>query len=196
MRTKTNWIVCTALGIAAIAAGCGDGARDATQAAIDAAQQAVNAVKEDAEKYVPEELHKADDALQSARDALAKSDYHGALAAAREAADKAKQMAADAIGKKDEWEKSWNDLNNSIPSALDQVKRRADLYSAKGVRLPEGVDKDIVDSVKEQCDKLKQDWADAKAEAAKGNLKEAIEKGTGVKELIEKLRETLKMKTA
>jgi hypothetical protein len=195
MATKTNWVVCAVLAVTVVA-GCGGGERDATQAAIDAAQQAVNAVKEDAEKYVPGELHKADDALQSARDALAKSDYRGALAGAREAADKAKQMATDAIGKRLEWQKSWDDLNNSIPQAIDTLKRRADLYSAKGVKLPEGVDKDIVDSVKEQCDKLKQDWADAKAEAAKGNLRDAIEKGTGVKELIEKLRETLKMKTA
>jgi methionyl-tRNA synthetase len=194
MGPKIGWIACWAIGIVLLA-GCGNGERDATEAAINAAQSAVNAVQADAEKYVPEELAAARNALKSAREELDKSDFRGALTEAREAADKAKAMAADALGKKEQWQKSWKELNESIPKTMEAVRYRAALYSSKGVRLPEGVDHDVVDAAKAQYEELKAKWAEATSEAARGNLRDAIEKGTGVKEGLEKLKEMLHIKS-
>ena len=194
MRPNIGWIACGVIGIALLA-GCGNGERDATEAAINAAQAAVNAVQADAEKYVPEELAAARNALKSAREELDKSDFRGALAEAREAADKAKAMAADALGKKEEWRKNWKELNESIPKTMEAVRYRTALYSSKGVRLPEGVDHDVVDAAKAQYEELKAKWAEATSEATRGNLRDAIEKGTGVKEGLEKLKEMLHIKS-
>jgi methionyl-tRNA synthetase len=195
MASKKRWAVVGLLGIVLMAAGCGSGERDATEAAINAAQSAVNAVQADAEKYVPEELQAAQNALQSAREALAKRDYDKALAAARDATNKAKEMVSAAAGKKAEWEKGWRELNQAIPRTLDQIKYRAALYSSKGVRLPEGVDQDVVEQVKEEYEKLKESWTEATGEATRGRLREAIEKGTVVRDGLEKLKEMLKIKS-
>jgi len=195
MGRKLSWIAVGVAGIALLCGGCGNREKDATEAAINAAQSAVNAVQADAEKYVPEELQAARNALQSAREAFAKSDYDKALAAARDAADKARDMVSAAAGKKAEWEKSWKELNETIPKTLDQVRYRTALYSSKGVRLPEGVDSEIVEQAKSTYEELKQKWAEATSEATRGNLREAIEKGTAVREGLDAVKEMLKIKS-
>ena len=195
MGRKLSWIAVGVAGIALLCGGCGNREKDATEAAINAAQSAVNAVQADAEKYVPEELQAARNALQSAREAFAKSDYDKALAAARDAADKARDMVSAAAGKKAEWEKSWKELNETIPKTLDQVRYRTALYSSKGVRLPEGVDSEIVEQAKSTYEELKQKWGEATSEATRGNLREAIEKGTAVREGLDAVKEMLKIKS-
>jgi hypothetical protein len=195
MTTRlAKWMAGGALGLALLAAGCGRAERDATEAAINAAQSAMDSVQAEAEKYVPEQLATARKTLQSARDELAKNDYGGALAAARDAANKVNDMAAAAVGKKAEWRKNWEDLNQSIPRAMDQVKGRMDAYS-HGARMPEGVDKDMLEQVKAGYAVVKEEWEEAKAAAKHGDLGQAIEKATGTKEMLEKLREMLGIKT-
>jgi uncharacterized phage infection (PIP) family protein YhgE len=176
------------IAIAVMAAGCGSRQRDATDAAISAAQGAVDSVKTEAEKYVPEQVDAAEKSLQSAREALAKNDYQSALAKAQDAANQAKEMAKAAVGKKEEWEQAWKELNESLPKAMDQVNARIYAYS-HGARMPEGMDQDVLEEAKAEYARMKQGWEDAKSAAASGKLGEAIEKGTGVKELLEKLRE-------
>jgi uncharacterized phage infection (PIP) family protein YhgE len=176
--------------IAVIVVGCGSGQRDATDAAISAAQGAVDSVKAEAEKYVPEQVDAAEKSLQSAREALAKNDYQSALAKAQDAANQAKEMAKSAVGKKEEWEKTWKELNDSLPKAMDQVNARIYAYS-HGARMPEGMDQDVLEEAKAEYARMKQGWEDAKAAAANGKLGEAIEKGTGVKEFLTKLQDML-----
>jgi DNA repair exonuclease SbcCD ATPase subunit len=190
MARMRIWLACLALATALVGAGCRNGEKDATEAAIEAAQWAINSVEAEAQKYVPQELQAARNALQAARDALAKSDYRSALEEAREAANKAKQMAVDAVGKREESAKSWRELSDSIPRSMDQVKGKLDAYS-KGARMPEGMDKDMLDSAKAQYEQMKQSWEDAKAEAREGKLGDAIEKATGAKEMLAKLKEML-----
>ena len=194
MAKTIRWVASGVMGIALLAAGCGSRDREATEAAINATQAAVDAAQVDAEKYVPEQVQAAQGALQSARTALGKSDYDGALAAARDAANKAKEMAVSAVEKKKAWEKSWAELNESIPKSLEQVKYRLYAFS-HGARLPEGMEKDGLEEAEEQYAQLKQSWAEATGAATQGNLREAIEKGTGVKEALAELRETLGFKT-
>jgi HEPN domain-containing protein len=184
------WFV---LGMAVMLAACGDRRRDATEEAINAAQSAINAVRADAEKYVPEQLHAAERTLQSARDALSKGDYSSALASARDAANKARDMAVSAAGTKEEWKKTWNDLNQSLPKSMDQVKNRMDAYS-HGARMPEGLDKDILEEAKKEYADLKQRWENAKASAQRGDWGDAIQKSTGLQDAIAKLKEMLRIK--
>jgi hypothetical protein len=193
MVWKKNWIYCGLLAIALLAAGCGTAQKDATQAAINAAQSALNAVRAEAAKYLPNQLQAAQATLQNAKDALAKGDYPAALSAAKDAANKARDLAAAAAGKRDEWTKQWADLSASMPKSLDEVKNRLNAYS-HGARMPAGMDKDKLAYAKAQYDQLKQRWSDAISAASQGKMGDAINKASNAKELLAKLKEMLGIK--
>lgn len=193
MARKPTWVVSAFFGVALLVAGCRNAQKEATEAAINAAQTAINTVKDEAAKYVPDQLQAAQNALQSARDALAKGDYQAALNAARDAANKAKELATSSAARKDEWTKSWAELNQSLPKSMDAVKKKLDAY-ARGAHMPEGLDKDKLAEAKTEYDHLKQDWEDAKA-AAQQDLGDALKKASGVKDELEKLKEELGTKS-
>lgn len=193
MVKKTGWIVCALLGMALLAAGCGNAEKEATEAAISAAQAAINAGESEAQKYVPDQLQAAQTALQSAKDSFAKGDYPAALKAAQEATNKASEMVTAAAAKKEEWTKDWAELSASIPKTLDKVKYKLDAYS-RGAHMPEGIDETTLADAKAQYEQLKQSWAEASGAAAQGNLGEAMQKASGMKEPLAKLVEKLGVK--
>src|SRR5512140_1693566 len=90
--------------------------------AIKAADQAITAAAPEAQKYVPEQLTAARDALKAAQDMFAKGDYKGALAAATELGPKAKDLLAAAAAKKDELTKSWTEISGSLPQMVEAIK--------------------------------------------------------------------------
>lgn len=194
MTRKTAWIWVALLGIALIVVGCGNAQKEATEAAINAAQAAINAAQGEAAKYVPDQLQAAQTALQNAKDAVAKGDYQAALSAAQEAANKAKDLAAAAAAKRDEWTKEWADLSTSMPKSLDEVKAKLNAYS-HGAHMPAGMDKSKLADAKTQYEQLKQGWADATATATQGNMADAINKVTGLKDMLAKLKEMLGIKS-
>jgi hypothetical protein len=194
MTRKTSWIPCGVLGLALLAAGCGNAQKEATNAAVNAAQTALDAAQVEAAKYVPDQLQAAKTALQSAKDTLAKGDYQAALTAAEDAASKAKELAAAAKAKKEEWTKTWADLNESMPKSMNQVKSKLDAY-AHGAHMPKGMDKEKLADAKAQYEQLKQSWADASAAATQGNLGDALKKASGMKVALAKLMEMLGIKS-
>lgn len=193
MVKKTGWIVCALLGMALLGAGCGNAEKEATEAAISAAQAAINAGESEAQKYVPDQLQAAQTALQSAKDSFAKGDYPAALKAAQEATNQASEMVTAAAAKKEEWTKDWAELSASIPKTLDKVKYKLDAYS-RGAHMPEGMDETRLADAKAQYEQLKQSWAEGLGAAAQGNLGEAMQKASGMKEPLAKLVEMLGVK--
>jgi HAMP domain-containing protein len=175
--------------------GCGNAQREATEAAINAAQQAVDSVQVEAAKYVPEELGKAKQALQSARDSLAKGDYQTALASARDAANRARNLAVSAAAKKKEWSDAWNSLNESLPKSMTLVRAKLEAYS-RGARLPEGMDKDGLEQAKAQFERLKQQWTEATSSATQGLLGDAVKKASELKLELADLMARLGIKTS
>jgi ATP-dependent Clp protease ATP-binding subunit ClpA len=194
MSRKTGWISVALLGVALIVAGCNHAQKEATEAAINAAQAAINAAQGEAAKYVPDQLQAAQNALQSAKDSVAKGDYQAALNAAQDAANKAKDLAAAAAAKRDEWTKEWADMSNSMPKSLDEIKAKLNAYS-HGAHMPTGMDKTTLADAKEQYEKLKQGWADATSTATQGNMADAIKKATDLKGMLAKLKEMLGIKS-
>ena len=192
MARKMSWVLCGVLGVALFAAGCGSAQKEATEAAVNAAQTAINSVQSEAAKYVPDQLSAANNALQSAKDALNKGDYTAALAAAKDAASKAKELAAAAAAKKQEWTQAWTSMSESMPKSLDAVKAKLD---ADSKHLPAGMDKDKLAAAKTQYEQLKQTWADASAAATQGNLGEALKKSSGLKDILAQLKELLGIKS-
>jgi hypothetical protein len=186
------WIVCSVLGGALLAGGCGNAQKDSTEAAINAAQGAINSVQDEAAKYVPEQLQAANNSLQSARDALAKGDYGGALAFAKDATGRTKELAEAAAAKKQEWTQIWASLKETIPRSLEAVKVKLDAYSR---RAPAGPDEDKLAEAKMQYERLKQTWAEASGAETQGKLGEAIKKASGLKEALAQLQEKLGLKS-
>jgi HEPN domain-containing protein len=173
---------------------CGGAEKEATEGAINGAQTAINAASSEAAKYVPDQLKSAQDTLRNAKDALAKGDYSAALSGAKDAAKKASDMVAAAAAKKQELMKDWTSLSASMPKSMEQIKARMDAYS-HGARMPEGTDKSVLATAKDQYAQLKQAWADATAAAQSGNLGEAMQKAAGIKDMLAKLKEMLGIKS-
>jgi hypothetical protein len=191
---KMKWMVSGVLGMAMLAAACGNAQKEATAAAIAAAQSAITAAQGEAAKYAPDQLKAAQDAVQSAKDALAKDDYEAALKGAQDAAAKAKDLAAAAAAKKDELMKGWNSLNASIPKQMQEVKAKLDAYS-HGAKMPAGMDKIKLADAKTQYEQLKQGMADATASFNQGNLADATNRASGLQDLLAKLMEMLGIKS-
>jgi hypothetical protein len=194
MLKKTSWPACGVLGLAILLAACGGAEKEATEGAINAAQTALNAAASEAAKYVPDQLKSAQDTLQSAKDAWTRGDYPAALSGARDASKKASDMVAAAAAKKQELMKDWTSLSESMPKSMEQIRARIDAYS-HGARMPEGMEKSVLATAKDQYTQLKQAWADATAAAQQGNLGDAMQKATGIKDMLAKLREMLGMKS-
>lgn len=193
MGKKMSWTVCVALATVLLLSGCTNAQKEATQAAVNAAQSALDAAAGEAEKYVPEQLQAAQTALQNAKDALAKGDYEAALKAAQDALGKAKDLPPSVAAKKDELKKSWDSLNESVTKYLEAVKTKLDAYS-RGAHLPEGMDKTKLAEAKEEYARLKKQWFDASADAARGALEDARKKASILKDQLSQLMEKLGIK--
>jgi hypothetical protein len=189
MKRKASLLVGT-LGLAFLIGGCGNAQRDATEAAVNAAQTAINAATNAAEKYVPAQTKAAQDALQTAKDYLAKGDYGLALRNAQDAAKKAKDALSAAAARKEEWTNTWNSLNQSVPRTMNEIQAKMNAYAKSG-KLPKGIDQSQMDEAKAQFDKLKQSWADTTAAYKNGNFADAMNKASTYKDGLAKLKELL-----
>lgn len=188
-KQRAGIFVCT-VGIALLFGGCGNAQREATEAAVNAAQTAINAATDTAGKYVPEQTKAAQDALQSAKDYLAKGDYGSALKSAQDAAKKAKDALSAASAKKEEWTNTWNNLNQSVPRTMNDIQAKINAYAKSG-KLPKGVDQSQMEEAKAQFEKLKQSWADVTATYKNGNFADAMNKAVTYKEGLARLKELL-----
>ena len=186
---QVSLLTCT-LGISLLLGGCGNASHDATEAAINAAQTAINASKGAAEKFAPEQVKAAQDAVDEARRTLAKNDYTAALKGAQDAAQKTREAVATASARKEEWTKTWDSLSASAPKYMNEVQAKMDAYTKYG-RLPKGLDSTQMEDAKRQYEQLKQGWADATAAHKSGNWIEAMKKAADFKEGLQKLRELL-----
>jgi len=116
------------------------------------------------------------------------------LSAAQDASSKAKGLAAAAAAKKDELTKNWASVSESFPKSLDAVKKNWDACS-HGAKMPAGMDKAKLADAKTQYDQLKQGWSDAAASFQQGNLLDAVNKTSVLKDGLAKLAEMLGIKS-
>lgn len=190
MRNRKIILLAGAIEIAALLGGCGSAQHDATEAAINAAQTAINAAQGAAEKFVPEQTKAAQDALQSAKESLAKGSYAEALKEARDATQKAKEAVSAATAKKEEWANTWQSLNATAPKVLSEVQAKVDIYNKYG-RYPKGVDKEHMDAAIAQLNESKQGWGEVTSLYKNGNWAEAMKKAATLQEGLQKLKDLL-----
>ena len=163
-----------------LAIACNSGKAPA-EAALKLAEEAVNSARTEAENLVPDDFRSLSDDLAAAKDAYAKKDYKGALAAAQSIQQKANDVTAKAKAKKDELAASWNALAADVPKAVEAVKSRVDMLS-QSKKLPKGLDAAKFDSAKNDLTAATATWAEAQAAQAAGKWDEAINKAREAKD--------------
>jgi hypothetical protein len=163
-----------------LAIACNSGKAPA-EAALKLAEEAVNSARTEAENLVPDDFRSLSDDLAAAKDAYAKKDYKGALAAAQSIQQKANDVTAKAKARKDELAASWNTVAADVPKAVEAVKSRVDMLS-QSKKLPKGLDAAKFESAKNDLTAATSTWAEAQAAQAAGKWDEAIDKAKQAKD--------------
>ena len=176
---KTFALVACVLLVAGLAACNAD--KGPADTAIKAADQAIAAAAPEAEKYVPGRLTAARDSLKVAQDQFAKGDYKGALAAATELGNRAKDLVTATAAKKDELTTAWNELAASLPQTVASIQAKVEELG-KMKKLPKGMDAAKLTQAKEGLAGITKAWEEASAAFTAGNITDALGKASGLKE--------------
>jgi hypothetical protein len=173
----SNWKALVALaGILAVAA-CSQ--KDPAAEAIAAAENALNAVYEDAQKYVPERYAEVKSELDTARAAFDEERYADAIAEVQDLPAKAEQLAKEAAAAKErqlsEMNADWARISGSLPARLQAIGSRLDELAGMR-RLPEGMDKQLLDEARAAHASAMTAWDEATTASAAGDVETAVGK--------------------
>ncbi|MEX0733843.1 MAG: hypothetical protein WD944_01770 [Steroidobacteraceae bacterium] len=183
-----SWKLVAALaGLLALAA-CSQ--KDPAQEAITAAENALNAVHEDAQRYVPERYAEVKAELDTARTAFNEERYADAIAAVRDLPAHAEELAKEAAAAKEqrvsEINADWARLSGSLPERLAGIGSRLDELG-KMRRLPEGMDKPLLEEAKAAFASAQTAWDEAGAAYTAGDLEVAVGKARAVEGMAQDL---------
>ena len=196
MKKQFVWLLAAMMSVLIV--GCANQKGPAEQA-IAGAETALAAVRDTAQKYVPDQLQAVDAQIASAKDAFAKGDYKGVLAAAPAitaaisgltAAAQAKE--ADAQAAMSKAKDAWSSISTDTPKMVAAIQSRVDILS-KSHHLPANVSKDALASAKSGLDSLKSTWSDAQSAAASGDYTTALSKAQAVKDKAAEIMHSLGM---
>ncbi len=184
---------------ALLVTGCAKQREPATKA-LDQIEKSLAEVKEDAAKYAPDGLKGVEAQLARLKTSLDNKDYENVLAGSPQlekavdslksavSSGKAQARAAFAAAKSE-----WDSLNAEVPKMVESIQTRVDALS-KSKRLPWGINKDEFEGAKSAFESMKSTWADASAEAKKGDPVEATSKGKSAKGMGQEIIDQLKIK--
>lgn len=150
------------------------GDMEPAQEALKAGQAAIESGREEAARYVPEELQKMDAALKAAQEHFDNKRYAEALAGAKDLALHGQEMAKAAAGRKDELTRAFEDINMAMPGLLERITSR---FDALGNQVPEGVDPAKFNEYKNMLPNLGKQMQDAAQAAQAGDIPRAVDLG-------------------
>jgi hypothetical protein len=184
MKKQSVWLLATVAAVLVV--GCANQKAPAQQA-VAGAETALAAVRDDAQKYVPDQLQSVDSQLAALKDSLIKGDYkavltgaptlNSAISSLKDAAEAKKADAEAALAKAKD---AWGPLSAEVPKMVDAIQSRITALS-KSHHLPKGVTKDGLASAKSGVDSLKSMWSDASNVSASGDFTTAVNKAEAVK---------------
>jgi hypothetical protein len=164
--------------------------KDPAADAIAAAENALNAVYEDAQKYVPERYAEVKAELETARTAFNEERYADAIAAVKDLPAHAEQLAKDAAAAREKsvagMNADWARLSSSLPGLLAGIGARLDELG-KMRRLPQGMDKQLLDETRAAYASAQTAWDEAGAAFTNGNLEAAVGKARDVEGMAQDL---------
>ena len=184
MKTIQSYTRFAALALAALAlAGCANKMEPAKKAIADI-EAAVAVAGEDATRYIPDQVQAVNDQVANLKAMFDRKDYNGVLKAAPAVQTQAQGLAAAAAAKKtemmDQYAAEWSTLADSIPEAVAAIQSRVEVLS-KSRKLPAGMDKAKLDSVKAGLDEANTMWTQATQAQASGDLEQAVSLAQQVK---------------
>ncbi|MGC4029618.1 MAG: hypothetical protein QM696_12165 [Steroidobacteraceae bacterium] len=142
---------------------CSSQQEPATQA-FNAAESALASVREDAARYIPEQLKEAEATLAHLKDQLTKKDYRAVIAGAPAFNATVTKLQEEAASRKADFETEWNSVQSDVGKMADAIQSRVDTL-AKSRRLPSGITKEAFESAKSGLDQLKATLESAKTTA-------------------------------
>src|SRR6267378_4072877 len=165
MKKQTVWLLATLAAVLVV--GCANQKAPAEQA-VAGAETALAAARDDAQKYVPDQLQAVDAQLAALKDSLTKGDYKAVLTGAP----------------------TLNSAISSLKDAADAKKADAEAGLAKAkdawgplnAEVPKGVTKDGLAAAKSGVDSLKSMWGEASNVSASGDFTTAVSKAQAVKD--------------
>jgi len=158
------------------------------QLAIKTAEEAMNTVRNEAAKFVPEQLAEMEAALAEAKQSFEKGEYKAAIAAAKDLPLKVKDLASAIEAKKAALPQDWQALADEMPKLIANVK--------SAVSKARGVDKKVLAEAKTAVDEMPEVWKQAQEDFKAGKLYEAVTKASGIKEKAAKIMASLGENTA
>ena len=174
--------------LAFLAAGCSQ--KDPAAEAIDAAEGALEAVYEDAQKYVPERYVEVKGELEAARKAFDEERYTDAIALVMDVPAHAEELAKVSAEAKQkhiaELNAEWTRLSGSLPGLVAGIETRlGDLGKMR--KLPEGIDKQLIEEANAAAGSAKGAWDEASAAFMAGDFDTAVSKARDVEAMTQEL---------
>jgi len=196
MKKQSVWLLATLAAVLVV--GCANQKAPAEQA-VAGAETALAAARDDAQKYVPDQLQAVDAQLAALKDSLTKGDYksvltgaptlNSAISSLKDAADAKKADTEAALAKAKD---AWGPLSAEVPKMVDAIQSRVTALS-KSHHLPKGVTRDGLASAKSGVDSLKSMWSDASNASASGDFTTAVGKAQAVKDKAAEIMKSLGM---
>ena len=162
--------------------------KPATEAAT-AAEAALAAIKDDAAKYLPNDLQGAEASLAALKDNLTKGEFKQVLAdapALMSSLDSLKTNVAAKIEEAKAATAEWETLAGSLPGLVGSIEARIGELS-KAKKLPKGITKAALADATTASATVKSEWDAASADFSAGNPVGAVAKAKEVKTKAEAL---------
>ena len=195
MKNQSVWLLALA---AVLVAGCANHKGPAEQA-VAGAETDLAAVRDEAQKYIPDQLQAVDSQLAALKDSLAKGDYkavvtgaptlNSAISSLKDAAEAKKADAEAALARAND---AWGPLSAEVPKTVDAIESRVTALS-KSHHLPKGLTQDGLASAKSGVDSLKSMWSEASNASASGDFTTAVAKAQAVKDKAAEIMKSLGM---
>jgi hypothetical protein len=199
MKTIQPYVRFAALALAALTVVACANKMEPAQKAIADIEAAVAAAGEDASKYIPDQVQAVQDKVAALKAKFDSKDYNGVLADAPAVLTEAQGLSAAAAAKKtemmDQYAAEWSTLADSVPQAIAAIQSRVDVLS-KSKKLPAGMDKTQLESVKTGLAEANGQWTQATQAQAAGDLEQAVSLAQQVKTRTDELLATLGMSPA
>ena len=201
-RTRLQAPLPLALALAALTlAACTDAAKAPAEQALQLGESAVASLGEEVEKLAPDQVKAARDALASAKAFVARQDYQGALAAAKEIPGKAKAALDAAQARKDEAaaaaakalveaRQAFDDAAAGAAQKIEAIKTR---LVTKGKKLPKGLTRAAAKKYRAGLKALEDGLAKVKARAS-SDLAGATAEAAALQKKAAELAKKLKVK--
>ncbi|MFO1503523.1 MAG: hypothetical protein U1F39_06875 [Steroidobacteraceae bacterium] len=171
------------------------GQKEPATTAMAAAESALAAVKDDAAKYLPEELHAAEGTLASLKNSLEKGDYKAVMAGApalMSSLDTLKSHLAPKLEEAKAAAAEWTSYATDLPKMVDAIQSRVTTLSSART-LPKGLNAAAIDTARSGLDSMRAAWADASTAFTGGNAIDALAKAKAIKAKGEEVMKLLGM---